>query len=82
MAAGDFRKVIPVAFVAIERDVAVGEIEIERAIVVEIAELRAETPSADFHAEIARQVVILNSVARRAFFRNPQIVPLDQHTFF
>ena len=82
VAAGDFRKVVPVAAVPVERDVAVGQIEVERAVVIQIAELRAETPAAEFDSEIARQIFVLDGVARRSLLRHPQIISLDQDAVF
>ena len=82
VSAGNLGKVVPVAAIAIERDVAVGQIQIQRAVVVQIAELRAETPAAEFDAKIARQIFKLQLVAARSLFRHPQIISLNQHAFF
>ena len=55
----DFGEVIPVTSIAVERNVAVGQEQIEIAVVVEVAELRAEAPAAELDANIARQIFIL-----------------------
>jgi len=59
VAAGDFSEVIPVASFSVERDITVFEIEVEIAVVVEVAKLCAKAPAAKFDAEVARQVVVL-----------------------
>ena len=82
VAAGHLGKVVPVAPVAVERDVAVDQIEIERAVVVQIAKLRAKTPAAEFDSEIARQILVLDGIARRSLLGHPQIVSLDQDAVF
>ena len=82
VAARNFGKVIPVAAVAVERDVAVGQVEVESSVVIQIAELRAETPAAEFDPEVARQVFVLDGVARCALLRHPQIISLDQNAVF
>src|SRR5277367_2595281 len=79
---GNFGKVVPVAAIVVERNITVGQIQIQRAIVVQIAELRAETPAADFDAKVSRQILKLYLVAAGALFRHPQIIPLNQHALF
>src|SRR5262249_54115517 len=64
VAASYFRIVVPVATVPVRRDVSVDQINVLIAIVVQIAKLRAPTPAADFNAEVARQVVELQVLAR------------------
>src|SRR5271154_4299473 len=81
VSAGNFGKVIPITLVAIQRNVTVGQIQIQRAIVIQIAELRAKTPTADFHAKIARQIFVLKLVSAGAFFGHPQIISLNEHAF-
>lgn len=71
VAARHFGKVVPVAAIAVERNVAIRQIKIERAVVVEITELRAKTPPAEFYAEVARQVFVLNSIAGSSRLRHP-----------
>ena len=65
VAAGDLRVVVPVAVVLRRRDVAVGEVEVEEAVVVEIAELRAEAPAAELDAHRARHVLVLRQPRAR-----------------
>ena len=79
---GDLGEVVPVVHIAIGGDVAVDEIEIERAVVVEIAKLSAETPAAHLDVHRAREIVVAQSIAARSFARHPEIVPLNQHAFF
>ena len=57
---GNLGKVVPIASVAIERNVAVGQVQIERAIIVQVAELRAEAPAAqvDTHGGAAAQAEV------------------------
>ena len=82
VAARHLREIVPVAAVAIRRDIAVGQIEIEVPIVVQIAELRAETPAAEFDAHGARQIFILEVLSRRPGFRHPEVVPLQEDAGF
>src|SRR4029079_11563028 len=58
MSPSDLRIVIPVALTARRGDVAVHEIQIEKAIVVQIAELRAEAPASEVDAHGARDVLL------------------------
>src|SRR5450755_4619481 len=82
VATSDPGKVVPVTFVVIERNVSVGEIQVQRAIVVQIAELRAKTPATELDAKIPRQILVLEFVAAGAFFGHPQIISLDEHPVF
>src|SRR5262245_28486875 len=82
VAARDFRVVVPVAGVPVRRDIAVDQIDVLIAVVVQIAELRPPAPPADFYAEVARQVVKLQVLARSPRAWNPQIVALYQHALF
>ena len=59
IAASNFRKVVPVVFVVVERNVSVGDIEIERAVIVQVTELRAEAPAAEFHSHVACEIFVL-----------------------
>src|SRR5262249_33750730 len=52
------------------------------AVVVQVAELRPPAPSADLDAEVARQVVELQVLARSSYAWNPQVVALNQHALF
>src|SRR6202022_3105654 len=70
-------KVIPITFGPAEGDIAVGEIEIQVAIVIQIAELRAEAPATQFHAHIPGQIFVLQG---RPLLGHPEIVALDQHS--
>src|SRR5579862_5274538 len=63
IAAGNFGEVVPVTLFAVERDVAVGEEEIERTVIVQVAELCAEAPSAKLYTHVACEVLILNVIA-------------------
>ena len=47
-----------------------------------IAKLRAETPASEFDAEVARQILVLDGVARRSLLRHPQVVSLNQDSVF
>src|ERR1051325_2621742 len=82
VAARDLREVVPVILIAIERDVAIHEIEIERAVVVQIAKLRAKTPATNLDVHCARHILVLNRVAIWKLARHPEIVSLDQNSFF
>src|SRR5262245_19834687 len=82
VAARYFRVVVPVAGVPVRRDVAVDQIDVLIAVVVQVAELRAPAPSAELDAELARQVVELQVLARSPRAWDPQIVALYQHALF
>src|SRR5262245_42275711 len=77
-----FRVVVPVADVPVRRDVTVDQIDVLIAVVVQVAELRPPAPSAKLDAEVARQVVELQVLARSPRALNPQIVALYQHALF
>ena len=80
MAAGDHAEVVPVAAALVGGDVAVGQVEVLRAVVVQVAELRAPAPAAEVDAEARRQVLV-----RRAWpsplglRRHPEVVALHEH---
>src|SRR5438045_2919992 len=76
--AGDFREVVPITPLSVERDVTVGQIEIQRAVVVQIAELSAEAPPAQLDAEVTRDVFVFRDGAHGTVLRQPQIVALNQ----
>ena len=79
----DLGEVIPVAPLAIERNIAVRDVEIERAVVVQIAKLRSKAPPTESRLlHIARQVFVLGCVTFRSILRHPQIVPLNERTIF
>src|SRR5580698_3348639 len=78
VAAGHFCKVVPVAALAVERDIAVYEIKIEIAVIIQIAKLRTKAPSTELYTKVTRKVVVFE---RRASLRNPEIVALNQHAF-
>src|SRR6266496_2141951 len=82
VAAGNLGEVIPIIAVAIQGNVAIGEIQIQGAVVIQIAELCAEAPTAQFDAQIARQVLIFQAIATCSFFGHPQVVALDEHAVF
>src|SRR3984885_81921 len=71
-------KVVPITPVPVERDITICKIQVQRSVVIEIAKLRAKTPSPKFHAKVPRQVLILDRVASSTFLRDPQIVPLNE----
>src|SRR5579871_598179 len=79
MSAGNFREVVPVIAIWIERNITVGEEQVEIAIIVQIAELRPETPASNFHSQIASQVFIFQIVSRSPFLWHPEIIPLNKH---
>src|SRR6185436_4460711 len=56
--------------------------KIERAVVVQIAKLRAKTPAAHLNVHRAREIVVLNPIALRSIARHPEIVSLDQNAVF
>src|SRR5215216_4641055 len=82
VAAGDLREVVPVVLIAIGGNVTVHEIEIERAVVIEITKLSTKTPAADFDVHRAREIVVFESIAAGTFARHPKVVALDQDAFF
>src|SRR5689334_8990770 len=82
VAAGDLREVVPVVLISIKGDVTIDEIEIERAVVIQIAKLRAETPAADLDVHRAREIIVLDRFAARTVARHPEIVSLDQNSLF
>ena len=82
VAARDLGEVVPVAALAVERNVAVGEVEIEGAVVVEVAELGAEAPAAQLDAEVAGHVLVADGAGRGVFLGHPQVVALDEDAFF
>src|SRR5262249_30793609 len=67
----DLGKVIPVAAGAIEGDVAVGYVEVECPIVIQVSELRAETPPSHLHTQITGELLILEAISGCIFFREP-----------
>src|ERR1700678_347338 len=79
IASRDFGKVIPVISLPIQRNIAIRQEKIERAVVVQIAKLCAEAPSSKLHAHVARQVFILDLITRGPLLRHPKIIPLDQN---
>ena len=56
ISASDLREVIPIALGAVERNVAVRQVEIKRAIIIQVAELRAKAPPSQFNPHIPCQV--------------------------
>src|SRR6185312_4273146 len=68
--------------IVIERDISIGDVEVERTVVIEVTELPTKTPATEFHAHVTREVFILQCVSCSTFLRHPQIVSLDQHTIF
>ena len=78
VAGGHFGKIVPVAPTAIERDVAVGEEEINVAIVIQIAELSSEAPAAQFDTERVCHVGIVERITGSSILGYPEIVALNQ----
>ena len=76
------REIVPVISFSIRRDIAIGQIQIEVPIVVQVAKLRAKTPAAELDAHGARQIFILEVLSRRAGFRHPEVVPLQEDALF
>jgi len=58
VADGDGREVVPVAAALAGRHVAVHEVQIESAVVVQIAELCSPAPASELDAEAGRQVLV------------------------
>src|SRR5439155_3720486 len=81
VAARDLGEVVPVASVPIERDVAVGDEKIQRAVVVEVAELCPETPATELDAELAGEVLVFQRVAYGSFLGHPKVVALNENAF-
>src|SRR5262245_54375145 len=81
VAARHFRIVVPVTGVPVRRDIAVDQVDVLIPVVVQIAELRSPAPAADLDAQVARQIVELQGLARSPRARNPEVVALKQHAF-
>src|SRR5262249_13934685 len=76
--AGDQRVVIPVGLLAaVGGDVAVGQIEVEQAVVVEVAELRPPAPTAALDVENIGLVLVANVRAGGVFLGHPEVVALE-----
>src|SRR5262249_45522781 len=58
------------------------QIDVLVSVIVQIAELRAPAPTADFDTEVARQIVEFQALARTPSARNPQVVALNQYALF
>src|SRR5690606_28507371 len=77
---GNFGEVVPVAGAVACRHVTVGQIQVERAVVVEVAELRTPAPSPQVDAEHRGKVLVLDNAGPCTRLRHPQVVGLHEHT--
>src|SRR4030095_1096950 len=78
--AGNERVFVPEAAIAVSGDVAVGEYEVESAVVVEVTELRAPAPAAARHSERVGEVLIGRMAAGAVAIGHPEIVVLVEQT--
>jgi hypothetical protein len=73
--ARDLRVVVPVVRLLRGADVAVREVEVRVAVVVEVAPLRAEAPAAEVDAHGRRHVLVLRQARRRSPEGTQRLLP-------
>src|SRR6185312_5185649 len=77
VSASYFRKVVPVTPVPVGGNVAVGQEQVERAVVIQVAKLRTKAPSAKLYTKVACQVFILDVTPVVPCLRPPKFFPLE-----